>query len=136
MERIWEMALAEEHKKEIRHSHGSCRISLIPRYFSDRLVNDRIPVDLFLNRIQIFIQSEKLDQERFFNSFIEEGFSFLPEGKNPIRGLDDVGIEDLGKSKKLSAFQGILEVKKEGFGVGRSFLFLHRRSNDGNGIGF
>jgi hypothetical protein len=70
-------------------------------------VNHCIFVDFFVNGIQIFIQSEKLNQERFFNALIEKGFSFLPEGKNPVRGLNDVGIGDLRKSKKLSAFQGV-----------------------------
>jgi hypothetical protein len=50
-----------------------------------------------------------LDYKRLFDSLIEEEFPALPEGKNPIRGLNDVGIEDLGKSKKLSAFQGVLK---------------------------
>ena len=34
MQRIWGMAFAEEHRKETRHSHGSCRMSLMPRYLS------------------------------------------------------------------------------------------------------
>jgi hypothetical protein len=50
-----------------------------------------------------------MDHERLFDSFIKEEFSDLPDGKNLIRGLNDVGIEDLNKSKKLSAFQGMLE---------------------------
>jgi len=50
-----------------------------------------------------------LDQERLFDSLVEEEIPALPDGKNPIRGLNNVGIEDLGKSKKLSAFQGVLK---------------------------
>jgi len=80
-----------------------------PSIFFYRLVNDRVLVDFFQNRIQIFIQPEKLNQERLFDSLIEKGFSSLPEGKNSIRGLNDVGIEDFGKSKKLSAFQGMVK---------------------------
>jgi hypothetical protein len=33
-----------------------------------------------------------MDQERFFNTLVEKEISFLAEGKNPIRGLNDVGI--------------------------------------------
>jgi hypothetical protein len=76
-----------------------------PPIFFYRLVNGRVLVDLLINRIQIFIQSEKLDQEGFFNPLIEKEFTSLPERKNPIRGLDEVGIENLRKSKKLSAFE-------------------------------
>jgi hypothetical protein len=50
-----------------------------------------------------------LGQKGLVDSLIEEGFSFLPEGKNPVGGLNDIGIEDLRKSKKLSAFQGRLK---------------------------
>jgi hypothetical protein len=50
-----------------------------------------------------------LDQKGLVNSIIEEGFSSLPEGKNPAGGLNDIGIEDLRKSKKLPAFQGRLK---------------------------
>jgi hypothetical protein len=55
-------------------------------------MNHWIPVDLFQNRIEIFIQPEKIDQERFFNPLVEKDISFLPEAKNPIRGLNNVGI--------------------------------------------
>jgi hypothetical protein len=66
-------------------------------------MDHRIPVDLFQYGIERFFQSEKTDEERFFNPFIEEEISLLPEGKNPIRGMNDVGTENLGKSKKLPA---------------------------------
>ena len=82
-----------------------------PPIFFDGLVNDGVLVNLFVNEIQVFIQSEKMDQERLFDSLIEEEFSDLPDGKNPIRGLNQVGIEDFSKSKKLSAFQGMLKRK-------------------------
>jgi hypothetical protein len=72
-------------------------------------VNDGVLVDLFINEIQVFIQSEKADHERLSDSLIEEEFSDLPDGKNLIRGLNQVGIEDFGKSEKLSAFQGVLK---------------------------
>jgi hypothetical protein len=72
-------------------------------------VNDGVLVDLFINKIQVFLQSEKADHERLFDSLIEEGVSHLPDGKNLIRGLNHVGIEDLGKTKKLPAFQGVLK---------------------------
>jgi hypothetical protein len=72
-------------------------------------VNHWIPVDLSQHGIEIFIQSEEMDQERFFNPLVENEVSFLPQRENPIRGLDDVGIQDLGKPEKLSAFQGVLE---------------------------
>jgi len=77
--------------------------------FLDGLVNDGVLVDLFINEIHVFIQSEKSNHETLFDSLIEKEFSDLPDGKNPIRGLNQVGIEDLGKSKKLSAFQGMLK---------------------------
>jgi hypothetical protein len=63
----------------------------------------RVPVDLLQYGIERFLQSEKMDQERFFNPLIEKEISLLPEGKNPIRGMNDVGIENFGKSKKLPA---------------------------------
>jgi hypothetical protein len=72
-------------------------------------VNDRIAVDLFINHVQVFFQSEKLDDERFLGSLIEEDIPSLPDGKNPVRRLNNIGIESLGKSKKLSAFQGVLK---------------------------
>jgi len=80
-----------------------------PSIFFNGLVNDRVPVDLSINEIQIFIQSEKSDHEPFFDSFVEEEFSNLPDGKNPTRRLNNIVIEDFGKSKKLSAFQGMLK---------------------------
>jgi hypothetical protein len=45
-----------------------------------------------------------MDQERLFNPFVEKEISFLPEGKNPIRRMNGVGIKNFGKSKKLPAF--------------------------------
>jgi hypothetical protein len=78
-----------------------------PSIFLDGLVNDKVLVDLFINEIQVFIQSKKADHESLFGSLIEEEFSDLPDGKDLIRGLNHVGIEDLGKTKKLSAFQGV-----------------------------
>jgi len=50
-----------------------------PSIFLDGLVNDWIPVDLFINCLQVLIQSEKLDYESLFDSFIEEEFSDLPD---------------------------------------------------------
>jgi hypothetical protein len=50
-----------------------------------------------------------LNQKRFFHPLIEKILPSLTDGKNPIRGLNDVGIEELGESKKLSAFQGMLK---------------------------
>jgi hypothetical protein len=51
-------------------------------------VNGRIPINLLQNGIQIFIQSEKMEQEVLFHSFIEENVPFLPEGEEVIGGLD------------------------------------------------
>jgi hypothetical protein len=70
-------------------------------------MNYWISVDFFQHRTEIFIQSEKMDQKRFFNPLVENDISFLPEGENAIRGMNDVGIQDLGKPEKLSAFQGL-----------------------------
>jgi gamma-glutamylcysteine synthetase len=47
--------------------------------FFDGPVNDWIAVDLFINGVQVFIQSEKLNDERLFNSLIEEEFPVLPD---------------------------------------------------------
>jgi hypothetical protein len=55
------------------------------------------------------IQSEKPDHKSLFGSFKKEQLSDLPDGKNPIGRLNNVAIEDLSKSKKLSAFQGVLK---------------------------
>jgi hypothetical protein len=63
-----------------------------------------IPVDPLQYGIERFLKSEKIDQERLFNPLVEKEISFLPEGENPIRGMNDVGIEHFGKSKKLPAF--------------------------------
>jgi len=71
------------------------------------LVNDRVPVDLFIDEIQIFIQSKKSDHESLLGSFIEEVFSDLPDGKNLIRRLNNIVVEDFRESKKLSTFQGM-----------------------------
>jgi hypothetical protein len=67
-------------------------------------VNRRIPINLLQNGIQIFIQSEEMDQEVLFNSFIEENVPFLPEREEVIGGLDKVGPHDLSISEKLAAF--------------------------------
>jgi hypothetical protein len=67
-------------------------------------MNHGIPVDLLQYNIEIFVQSEKMDQERFFNPLVEKEISSLPERKNPIRGMNDVGIENFSKSKKLPTF--------------------------------
>jgi hypothetical protein len=50
-----------------------------------------------------------LDDERFLGSLIEENIPPLPDGKNPVRRLNNIGIEGFGKPKKLSAFQGVLK---------------------------
>ena len=50
-----------------------------------------------------------MNQKGLVDSLIEEGFFYLPEGKNPVGGLNDIGIEDLRKSKKLPAFKGRLK---------------------------
>jgi hypothetical protein len=63
----------------------------------------RVLVDLLQYAIERLLQSEKTDQEKFFNPLIVEEVSLLPEGKNPIRGMNDVGIENFGKPKKLPA---------------------------------
>jgi hypothetical protein len=47
-------------------------------------MDHRIPVDLLYYSFEIFVQSEKMDQERLFNPLVEKKISFLPEGKNPI----------------------------------------------------
>jgi hypothetical protein len=80
-----------------------------PSIFFNGLVDDRVPVDLFINQIQIVIQSKKSGQEPFFDSFVEEEFSNLPDRKNLIRRMNNIVIEDFGKSKELSAFQGMLK---------------------------
>jgi hypothetical protein len=49
-----------------------------PSIFFNGLVNDRVPVDLFINEIQISIQPKKSDHESLFDSFVEEAFSDLP----------------------------------------------------------
>jgi hypothetical protein len=67
-------------------------------------VNERVPVNLLQNGVQIFIQSEKTDQEILFRSFVEENVPFLPEGEKVIAGLDKVGSHDLGVSEKLATF--------------------------------
>jgi hypothetical protein len=50
-----------------------------------------------------------LDHDRLFDSLVEEEVPALPDGKHPTRGLNDIGIEDFGKSKKLSALQCVLK---------------------------
>jgi hypothetical protein len=74
-----------------------------------RPMNHWVLVNLFENKIQIFIQSEKPNQKRFFYSFIEKEVPFLIEREDPIRRLDEIGIHHLGKTEKLSTFQGIPE---------------------------
>jgi hypothetical protein len=80
-----------------------------PPIFFNSLVNDRVSVDLFVNEIQILIQSKKSDYKSPIDSFVEEELSDLPDGKNPVRRLNNIVVEDFGKSKKLSAFQGMLK---------------------------
>jgi hypothetical protein len=77
--------------------------------FFNGLMNDRVLVNFFLDKIEIILQPEKLDQKRLFNALIEKGFPFLTKRKDLIRGLNEIGIENLCKSKKLSAFQGMLQ---------------------------
>jgi hypothetical protein len=50
----------------------------------NRLVYDRVPINLFQNRIQILIQPEKMNQERFVHPFIEKKTPFLMKGENSI----------------------------------------------------
>jgi hypothetical protein len=47
-------------------------------------MNERIPVNLLQNGVQIFIQSEKMDHEILFHSFIEEHVTLLPEREDAI----------------------------------------------------
>jgi len=70
----------------------------------DGLVDERVPINILQNGIQVFIQSEEMDQEVLFDSIIEEKVPFLPEREEVIGGLDKVGPHDLGISKKLAAF--------------------------------
>jgi hypothetical protein len=65
-------------------------------------VNGRIPVNRLQQRIQVFLQSEKMDQESFFHSFIEKRVPLLPKGEDAIRRLNNVGFLNLGISEKLS----------------------------------
>jgi hypothetical protein len=102
-----------------------------PLIFLDGLVNDRVLVDLSINEIHVFIQPEKLNHKRLFGSLKEKEFSDLPDGKNPIRGLNQVSVEDLGKPKKLSAFQGMLKRKTGGSESGCHSLLSMRRNRRG-----
>jgi hypothetical protein len=67
-------------------------------------MNEGVPINLLQNGIQIFIQSEKMDQEVLFHSFVEKNVPFLPEREEVIGGLDKVSPHDLGISEKLAAF--------------------------------
>jgi hypothetical protein len=67
-------------------------------------VNERILINLLQNGTQIFIQSEEMDKEVLFHSFIEENVPLLPEREEVIGGLDQVGPHGLGISEKLAAF--------------------------------
>jgi hypothetical protein len=80
--------------------------------FLNGSMNERIPINLLQDKIQIFIQSEKMGQEGLIHSFKEKGISFLPEREGSIRGLDDIGLYDLGISEELSAFQSLFERKR------------------------
>ena len=75
----------------------------------DRPVDDGIPVDLLQSRIEGVIQSEKMDQEGLINALIKKVVSFLPEGKHPARGLDDIGSHGLCVPEELSTFQCVLQ---------------------------
>jgi hypothetical protein len=72
-------------------------------------MNGRIAINLLQNGIQIFVQSEKMNQELLFHSFVEENIPLLPEREEVIGGLDQVGPHDLGIPEKLAAFQSILQ---------------------------
>jgi hypothetical protein len=80
--------------------------------FLNRLVDDRVPINLLQDRIQILIQSEKMNQERFVHPFIENKIPFLMKGENSICGLNKVGTHDFREPEELSAFQGITEREK------------------------
>jgi hypothetical protein len=76
-------------------------------------MNDRILIDLSQNGIEVFIQSEELDQESLLHSLRKEGFSALPQGEDPAGGLNDIGLPAPRKPKELSTFHGVLERKGE-----------------------
>jgi hypothetical protein len=67
-------------------------------------VDERIPINIRQNGIQVFIQPEEMDQEVLLHSIVKENVPFLPEGEKVIGGLDKVGPHDLGISEKLAAF--------------------------------
>jgi hypothetical protein len=79
------------------------------RILQDRLMNDRIKVDLLLNSRQIFVQSEKMDQKSILHSFKKERVSLLPEGEDPVGSLNDISLLDLGEPEKLPALKRVLK---------------------------
>jgi hypothetical protein len=79
--------------------------------FFNGLMNDRVLVNFFFDRIDIILQPKKLDQKRFFNTLVEKELPSLRERKDSVRGLNEIGIENLCKAKKLSAFQGMFQRK-------------------------
>jgi hypothetical protein len=72
-------------------------------------MNRRVPINLLQKGVQIFIQSEKMDQEVLFHSLIVQNVPLLPEREKVIGGLNKVGSHDLGISEKLAALQSVLE---------------------------
>jgi hypothetical protein len=44
-----------------------------------------------------------MDQKRFIHSFIKKRISFLIKGEDLIRGLNEIGLHDLGIAEKLPA---------------------------------
>jgi len=74
-------------------------------------VNDRISINRSQNPLEIFIEPKESDKKRLFDPLIEEEIPFLPERKDPIRSLNQVGVLTLCEAKKLSTLQGVSEGK-------------------------
>jgi hypothetical protein len=72
-------------------------------------MDNGVPVNLFQNGIEIVIQPQEINDECFLHPLVKEDVAFLAERKNPAGGLDKIGIDHLGKTENLPAFQGILK---------------------------
>jgi hypothetical protein len=68
------------------------------------LVNGWVPIDLSQDGFPILFQPKKMYQEVPFNSFEKKTASSLPERKDPIAGLNKIGIHYFGVAKELAAF--------------------------------
>ena len=97
------------------------------------LVNGWVPIDLSQDGFPILFQPKKMYQKLPVNPFEKKTASSLAERKDPIGGLNKIGIHYFGVAKELATFQCILKGEMMNLQLfDHSFTSLGRQLTNGS----